>query len=238
MTFEFTADKFFYAWRQLGVDRWPVPLAIRPSAAWRDDWETIESELRQRLRVLEDPDLLPVLRTAADPDMSLVMIGARKKPLRVYGAVTANVGVTLVQRPDPGPDRIGNVVIEVGPPALVPKVFAAVAGDQPAGRHTAMVETWERLQDNTPAVGSVRDDSSTADRMRRLLAAPRTGHGHIEVRADRHAERPSSPRYVSWFDVEGDGRYTYTRSYGDFHIDPCSTGRLQQRIGRLMGATG
>ncbi|MEG8182292.1 hypothetical protein GZH49_27850 [Nocardia terpenica] len=141
MTFEFTADEFFYAWRQLGVDRWPVPLAIRPSVAWRNDWETIESELRQRLRVLDDPDLLPVLRTAADPDMSLVMIGARKKPLRAYGAVTANIAVTLVQRPDPGPDRSGNVVIEVGPPALVPKVFTAVAGDQPAGRRAAMVGT-------------------------------------------------------------------------------------------------
>ncbi|ATL71171.1 hypothetical protein GZH49_27845 [Nocardia terpenica] len=93
-------------------------------------------------------------------------------------------------------------------------------------RRDAARPWWERLQDNTPVVGIVRDDSSTVDRMRRLLAAPRTGHGHIEVRIGRHAARPSSPRYVSWFDVEGDGRYTYTRRYRDFRIDPCSTVRL------------
>jgi hypothetical protein len=233
-TLELTADEMVYAWRQLGLDRWPVPLDFRPSVAWHDEWEAIESQLRQRFPVLEDPDLLPVLQTAADPDMSLVMIGTRKRPLRAYGAVTANIGVTMVQRPDPDPDTSGNVLIEVGPPGLIPKVFGAVAGDRPAGRIPSLVETWERLRDDRPKVGLVYDQRPVAERMRRLLAAPRTGHGHIEVRIDRHGSHRYPPRYISWFDVEGDGRYTYTRRYGDFHIDPCDTGRFRQIIARFM----
>ncbi|WP_280491061.1 ESX secretion-associated protein EspG [Nocardia asiatica] len=235
MRWEFTPDEFLYAWGQLGADRNPVPLSLRPSVAWRDEWEKIERALRQRLPVLEDPDLLPVLRTAADPDMSLLLIGKRKHPMRAYGAATANVGVTLAQRPGPEPAVGGNVVIEVGSPGLVPKVFAAVSGNQPAGRHASMVESWDRLQDTHSVVGLVRDESSIADRMRQLLIAPRAGYGHIEIRWDHRTKRPQQ-RYLSWFDVEGDGRYTYTRRYGDFHIDPCSADEFRRSLARLMQA--
>ncbi|ATL65555.1 ESX secretion-associated protein EspG [Nocardia terpenica] len=233
MKIEFTPDEMIFAWGQLGLDRWPAPLALRSSVAWQRQWEEIERDLRLRLPVLQDPDLVPVLRTAADPDMSLIMIGTRKRPLRAYGAVTANIGVTMVQRPGPEPDVGGNVVIEVGSPGLVAKVFAAVAGNQPAGRASGMVETWERLQDNGASAGFVVEQT-VASRMRELLAAPRIGYGHIEIRPERRSPRPQPPRYVSWFDVDGDGRYTYTRRYGDFHIDPCSTTGFERLITRLM----
>jgi hypothetical protein len=234
MRWEFTQAEALFAWGRIGWDRIPVPLVFRPSVSSQEEWEAIEYELRLRFPVLDDPDLLPVLQTAADPDMSLVMVGARKKPLRAYGAVTANIGVTLVQRPGPDAESGGNIVIEVGSPALVPKVFAAVAGGQPAGQRKGMVETWERVQDGQPVTGLISDEPTIAERMRDLLAAPRTGQGHIEVQLDRHSSRPRPARYISWFDVDGDGRYTYTRRYGDFHIDPCGTDRLRQLIARLM----
>ncbi|WP_280240708.1 ESX secretion-associated protein EspG [Nocardia abscessus] len=236
MRWEFTPDEFLYAWRQLGADRNPVPLSLRSSVVWRDAWEEIERDLRQRLPVLDDPDLVPVLRTAADPDMSLILIGKRKQPLRAYGAVTANVGVTMVQRSGLQPDVGGNVVVEVGSPTLVPTVFAALSGDRRAGRVARMVESWDRLRHNGHAAGLVGDEATVADRMRNLLAAPRVGDGHIEFRGDRRAGQPPPSRYLSWFDVDGDGRYIYTRCYGDFHIDPCGTDDFRREIIRLMGS--
>ena len=234
MKWEFTPAETLFAWEQLGWDRIPAPLAVRPDVSSLDEWARIENDLRERFPVLDDPDLVPVLRTAADPEMSVMMIGARKHPLRAYGAVTANVGVTMVQRPGPEADTGGNVVIEVGAPQRVSQVFAAVAGDRPAGRVRNLVETWERVQDERPAVGFVSDQPETADRIRELLTEPRTGDGHIEIRLDRHEPRQRSPRYISWFDVDGDGRYTYTRRYGDFHIDPCGSDDFRRMIARLM----
>ncbi|MBF6330540.1 ESX secretion-associated protein EspG [Nocardia transvalensis] len=234
MRWEFTQAEFAYAWDQLGSDRYPAPLVVRPEVSSQLAWETLKSELRVRFPVLQDPDLLPVLRTAADPDMSLIMIGARKRPLRAYGAVTSNIGVALVQRPGADDESGGNIVVQVGSPALVPKVFAAVAGDQPAGSHGPLVESLRRLEASTQSAGSVRDQPSAVERIYRLLDAPRVGQGHIEVEPDRHLDRRRPSGYFSWFDVEGDGRYTYTRRHGDFHIDPCSTEVFRTTIGRLM----
>ncbi len=235
MRWEFTQAEILYMWDQMRWDRIPTPLIIRPEVTLQDQWNAIERELVQRLPVLDDPDLLPVLRTAADPDMSLVMVGARKNPIRAYGAVTSTIGVTMVQRPGTDPDAGGNILVEVGPPRLVSKVFAAVAGRQPAGRHVAMVESLDRLGDEQPQSWMVRNEPLIVDRMRELLTAPRISNGHIEILPDRHESRRRAPRYVSWFDVEGDGRYVYTRQHGDLHIDPCSPERFKQLIARLMG---
>ncbi|MBF6245001.1 MULTISPECIES: ESX secretion-associated protein EspG [Nocardia] len=222
MKWEFTQAEFMYAWDRLGLDRFPAPLTVRPDVGSQLEWEALEHQLRQRFPVLEDPDLLPVLRTAADPDTSFVMVGFRRKPLRAYGGIIANIGVSVVQRPGPDPETGGNIVVEVGTPDLVARVFAAVAGQQPAGMVGSLVETWERVQDPGDVTTLVRDEPSAAHRIRNLLSAPRTGHGHIEIRVDRRSTRPFPPRYVSWFDVEGDGRYTYARRYGDFVIAPCA----------------
>lgn len=232
MKWEFTQAEFMFAWDRLGLDRFPAPLAVRPQAGSRAEWDALEQQLRLRLPVLEDPDLLPVLRTAADPDTSLVMVGFRKKPVRAYGAVTANIGVSVVQRPGPDPETGGNIVVEVGNRDHVARVFAAVAGKQPPGNTKSLVENWERVQVSGPVKTLLRDQPTTADRIRTLLSAPRTGHGHIEIRTDRRSECPFPPRYISWFDIDGDGRYTYTRRYGDFHIDPCAA--LDRTIGRLV----
>jgi hypothetical protein len=235
MRWEFTQAEILYAWEQMRWDRIPAPLVVRPEADSQDAWNATERECAERLSVAQDPDLLPVLRTAADPDMSAIMVGTRKHPIRAYGAVTSDIGVTMVQRPSADPDAGGNIMVQVGTPLLVSKVFAAVTGDQSAGRNRAMVERWSRLQDETPQSWMIRDEPLVVDRMHDLLSAPRTGHGHIEVRPDRHESRQRAPRYMSWFDVDGDGRYVYVRRHGDLHIDSCSSGQLQTAIARLMG---
>ncbi|AHH20527.1 EspG family protein [Nocardia nova SH22a] len=228
MKWEFTQAEFMFAWDRLGFDHFPAPLVVNPPVQSQAEWQAIEKQLRLRLSIFEDPDLVPVLRTAADPETSLVMAGFRNRPLRAYGAITSNIGVSIVQRTGPHPESSGDIVVEVGSPSLVARVFAAVAGNRVAGRHPAMVETWERVQDGEP-VG----ENSVADRIRCLLSAPRTGHGHIEVRVGRKNARPHPPRYLSWFDVDGDGRYTYTRRYGDFRIDPCDSDRFRQAVGHM-----
>ncbi|MEU6563338.1 ESX secretion-associated protein EspG [Nocardia nova] len=231
---EFTHAELLYAWGQIGWDRIPAPLIVTPDVASMEQWESVERELRLRFPVSQNPDLLPVLKIAADPDMSLTLVGKRGKHLRAYGAVTSNIGVTMVQRSAPNPDSAGNILVQVGPPALVPKVFAMVAGNHPGGRVPSMVETWERIEDDRPTSWMVRDEPPVADRIRELLTAPRTGFGHIEIRPDRHTDRPRPPRYISWFDVEDDGRYTYTRRHGDFHVAPCNPQRLRTLLSRLM----
>ncbi|MGW0056555.1 hypothetical protein [Nocardia nova] len=231
---EFTQAELLYAWGQLRWDRIPAPLIVAPEVASMEQWDLMESELRLRFPVLQDPDLLPVLKIAADPDMSLTLVGRRGRRLRAYAAVTSDVAVTMVQRIGTDPDTAGNILVRVGSPALVPKAFAMVAGDCPAGHVSSMVEAWERIEDDRPASWMVRDEPLVADRIRELLARPRTGFGHIEIRPDRHTDRPRPPRYISWFDVEGDGRYTYVRRYDDFHVDPCNTQRFQKLLSRLM----
>ncbi|MQY24374.1 ESX secretion-associated protein EspG [Nocardia macrotermitis] len=235
MKWEFTQAEILYAWQQIRWDRIPAPITIAPPVTLQPEWEAVERELSARLPVLNDPDLLPVLRTAADPDMSVIMTGTRKHPIRAYGAVTTTIGVTMIQRPSPDPARGGNILIEVGRPKLIAKVFTAVAGARPAGRLPSMVESWDRMCDGQPASWMVRDEPLVVDRMHDLLTAPRTGHGHIEIQLDRHETRRRKPRYMSWFDVERDGRYVYGRRHGDLHIDPCNPEQFQKSIVRLMG---
>ncbi|MBO0853837.1 MAG: ESX secretion-associated protein EspG [Nocardia sp.] len=234
MRWEFTPAEFLYCWEEIGWDRIPIPLAVYPDIDSEDDWQRLRGELRSRLPVTDDPDLLPVLRVAADPDISIAMLGThRGTPLRVYGAVVTTVGVTMVQRATADPATGGNIIVQVGSAELIPKVCAAVSGETARGRRQPLVESVERLRD-TSDDWMVRDEPSVADRIRDLLAAPRTSEGHIEVRADRHADRPWPPTYMSWFDVTDDGRYTYAHRHGDLQITPCTPDRFRHTITRLM----
>ena len=46
--------------------------------------------------------------------------------------------------------------------------------------------------------------------------------------------RPDPPQYLSWFDVAGDGRYTYRQQYNEFRIDPSSTDDICREITHMM----
>ncbi|MBB5914767.1 hypothetical protein BJY24_003634 [Nocardia transvalensis] len=220
-----------HVWNETGKDRYPFPLKLISAVRWQDDFARVAQELRERLPPGGDPDLSAVLRVAANPAVSLVITGKRRRPLRAFGAVDTTVGVTMVQRPGPTDEFGGNVVIEVGSPAIVYKVFAAVLGNVPAGSRPAMVESLDRIRTSLESWTGTKE--SVTDRMRRLLHAPRSGSGHIEVLCGLQSPRPYPPQYLSWIDVEGDGRYIYREQHNDFHIEPCSQQTIHREIARM-----
>lgn len=235
MTWEFTPDEFMHVWTETGQDRYPFPLQLLSSVRWDDEFERLQSDLRDRLRLGADPDLSAALRVAATPESTLALTGTRKRPLRAFGAVASGIGVTVVQRPGPTAEFGGNVVVEVGTPAIVAKVFAAVLGNVPGGQRPALVESIDRVRLSLESwTGS---QETTTDRMRALLRAPRAGSGHVELRRALHTPRPQPAHYLSWFDVENDGRYLHRRRFNDFHIEPCPPDRLRRELTAMIQAT-
>ncbi|RDI64354.1 ESX secretion-associated protein EspG [Nocardia pseudobrasiliensis] len=231
MKWEFTPDEFMHVWKETDKDRYPFPLSLYSSTEWQSEADRLAEQLRHRLPPGRDADLSAVLRVASNPAVSLCVTGTRKRPIRAYGAIDTTVGVTLVQRPGPTAEVGGNVVIEVGSPAIVPKVFVAVIGNVAAGRHPAMVESFDRIRlDLESWTGS---KESVTDRMRRLLKSPRAAVGHLEVQQAVNTTRPHPPQYLSWIDLENDGRYLYFQQHNDLHIEPCSTERLLHRITQM-----
>ncbi|MFJ1460054.1 ESX secretion-associated protein EspG [Nocardia sp. N2S4-5] len=231
MKWEFTPDEFMHVWAETDIDRYPFPLKLRSSVQWQSEYAKLKEELRQRLPHGHDPDLSAVLRVASNPAVSLLVTGKRKRPVRAYGAIDTTVGVTLVQRPGPTDDVGGNVMIEVGSPAIVPKVFAAVLGDVPPGKHPPMVESFDRIRTDLESWTGTKE--TITDRIRRLLGSPRAGTGHVEVRCGLQDSRPFPPQYLSWVDVEGDGRYVYRQQHNDFHVEPCSQQAILREITRM-----
>jgi len=228
---EFTPDEFMHIWHETGTDRYPFPLRLIASVRWEDEFDRLTSELQQRLPLGDDPDLTAALRVAAHPETSLALIGTRRRPLRAYGAIDTTVGVTLVQRPGPTLDFGANVVIEVGTPATVPRVFAAVLGDIPPGRHPELSEDTNRLLDSFESWNGTKE--TTSDQIRRLLSAPRSGSGIVEcIHALRNSPAPT-PERLNWFDIDGDGRYVYRHQHNEFHIAPCDHATLRHEITRM-----
>lgn len=232
MSWEFTPDEFMHIWKETDLDRYPFPLCLRSSAQWQSEYDKLSWELQARLPSGFDPALSGALRVAGKPAMSLLLMGKRKRPVRLFAAVDTTVGVTLMQRPGPSEDVGGNVVIEIGSPAIVPKVFGAVLGKREAGKHPALVDSLDNIRTSLESWTGSRE--TTAERMQRVLRAPRDGAGHIEVRCGLQDSRPYPPQYLSWFDVEGGGRYTYRQEYNDFRIDPASTEDICREITRMM----
>ncbi|MEV2224017.1 ESX secretion-associated protein EspG [Nocardia vinacea] len=231
MKFEFTPDEFMHIWRETRSDRYPFPLRLIASVRWEDEFDQLTRELDRRLPLYANPDLSAALRVAADPRIALTLIGTRRRLLRAFGAIDADIGVTLVQRPGPTPEFGGNVVLEVGTAAIVPAVFAAVLGDVPPGRHPAVVEDVQRLVDNLESWTGLKETAS--DRIYRLLRAPRSGSGTVEILRGLRDSHPAAPEYLNWFDIDGDGRYHYRHQYNEFHITPWDQPTIRREITRL-----
>ncbi|WP_459547577.1 ESX secretion-associated protein EspG [Nocardia sp. X0981] len=228
MRWEFTPDEFMYLWQVTGRDRYPFPLSPVSAVRRESEYAALAAGLTRRYPAGADPDLDAALRVAADPAITLAAFGTRNGPIRAYGAVDTTVGVVLAQRPEPG----GNVVVCAGTPAVVASMFCAVLGEVPKGSAAPLVGDLERMRETDEVwTGSA---PKTADRMRRLLRAPRDGSGHLEARHGVRDARPLPPRYLSWFDVRGDGRYTYRQEYSDFRIDPISHGDLKRELTQLI----
>ncbi|MBO0852855.1 MAG: ESX secretion-associated protein EspG [Nocardia sp.] len=232
MSWEFTPDEFLHVWQETDLDRLPFPLQLRSSLAWRSDYEKLCWDLRTRMPPGFDPRLSAALRAVAKPEMSLLLTGTRKQPVRIFAGTSEGYGATLVQRPGRTEEFGGNVVVEFGSPTVIPRVFASVLGKIPAGCHPALIESLDTIELSLESWTGTKE--TTTDRMRKLLSQPRIGMGHIEVRCGLHDPRPHPPQYLSWFDVEHDGRYTYRQHYSDFRIDPASAESISAEITRMM----
>jgi len=233
MKWEFTPDEFIHVWNETGLDRYPYPLNLFSSVRWDDEHERIAAQLRNQYPIGSDPDLSAILRVVTEPESTLTLFGTRKRPVRAHGAIVTNIGVTVVQRPSSDPEYGGNVVIETGSPAIIPRVFSAVLGELPKGSQRPLVESVDRIRAHNEVTWTGAKPQ-VADHMRRLLRAPRDGYGHLEARHGLRETTPTPTAHLSWFDVTDDGRYRYRQRYSDFHIDPISHTELRNEITRML----
>lgn len=232
MRWEFTPDEFMHVWRVTDRDRYPFPLSMVSAARWESDYDRLAAELNTRFPKGSDPDLDAALRVAAAPETTVALYGSRTDPIRAYAAIDGTVGVAMVQRPGPDPATGGTIVVRAGTPRVVPMMVDAVLGDVQKGTGPALIDDIDRMRETDGMwIGST---PQVPDRMRRLLRAPRTGSGHIEVRRGIRDSRPFPPGYLSWFDIRDDGRYVYRHEYRDFRIDPVSTAELKQLLAQLI----
>ncbi|WP_328388083.1 ESX secretion-associated protein EspG [Nocardia sp. NBC_00416] len=232
MKWEFTPDEFMHVWQETGRDRYPYPLELRSSVRWEDEYQRLTAGIATRYPRGGDPDLTAALAAAADPESTLTLSGSRRRRIRAYGAFAGNAGVTVVQFPGAETDYDGKIVVQIGSAAVVPSIFLQILGELPKGTRPPLVESIDRLRDTYEVWNGGKPQP--ADRMRRLLKAPRAGSGFLEARHGLRAEQPAEPRYLSWFDIAEDGRYIYRHRYQDFHIDPISHGDLRGEIARLV----
>lgn len=231
MRWEFTPDEFMHVWKVTGRDRYPFPLSMVSAVRLESDYDRLAAELNQRFPAGSDPDLDAALRVAAAPETTVALYGSHSDPIRAYAAIDSTVGVAMLQRPGPDAEAGGTIVLRAGTPKVVPMMVDAVLGEVPRGSRPSLVDDIDRMRETDGMwTGSTPE---TSDRMRRLLRAPRTGSGHIEVRRGIRAGRPFPPGYLSWFDVRDDGRYVYRQEYRDFRIDPMSNTEIKGLLARL-----
>lgn len=227
MSWVFTADEFAHVWRaETGADRHPFPLTAHSAARDEQDHAALALAAAKRWPVGADPDLTAVLRHAAQPATAMALFSTAGPSIRAYGARSGPRGVVLKQYGDHG------VEVFSGGSTMIGRAFAAFLGEQPpAGRAGHLVEDVDRLAAHFESWQ--RSGESTAARMHSLAAASREAAGYIEARAGTDNRVPA--RYLTWFDVEGDGRYLTYHRYRDLHIEPVAKDRLVDAIA-ILGA--
>lgn len=233
MKWEFAPDEFMHVWKETGKDRYPFPLELRSSVRWEDDFHRLAARIETMYPRGADPELTVALRVAAEPEATLALSGSRRRRIRSYGAFSGSAGVTVVQFPGTETDFDGKFVVQIGSPAIVPRIFLQILGELPKGTHPPLVESIDRMRDTYEVWNGGKPQP--ADRMRRLLKAPRAGSGFLQARHRLRDPQPPEPRYLSWFDVADDGRYIYQHRYHDFHLDPVSHDELKHALTRLIG---
>lgn len=164
-----------------------------------------------------------------------MVIGARAQPLRLFCAARDQTTVALAQLPGHSSDVGGNIIVRTGTATSVPGWIAHFAGPSAAGGHPAATIRVADLRARRQAVGLDYGEVSTNDRVRRLLSEPRSGYGHIEVEENRRGTDGPARYYLSWSDVEGDGRYLYRYRRDDLTIEPADAQRFSRALTRVLG---
>ncbi|WP_278263287.1 ESX secretion-associated protein EspG [Nocardia sp. AG03] len=205
MNWHVTPDQFALAWARTDGDRVPYPLAVRASAR-----DTAERAAQQPAldawcaRVL-DADFSAALRVLADPEIRVEVCGRTTSPVRMYGAVSADIAVLAVQEPGSADDRGGALHVQVGSTKrLAAQIFSRLPAQRPGALPRIGAPVAKVREDSRDMVTVPVSGPSDAARIRKLLQRPRTGIGQILVAAGRDKD-PSG--VLSWIDVTGDGRY-------------------------------
>ncbi|MFE3543729.1 ESX secretion-associated protein EspG [Nocardia sp. NPDC059177] len=117
------------------------------------------------------------------------------------------------------------IEVYAGSDLIVARALAAFLGECSPGHEEHLIEDADRIEDHFESWRRPAD--STAARMHKLARAKRDSAGHIEIRTGT-----DPARYLTWFDVSGDGRYLTYRNYRDLHIEPVGKNELISAIRR------
>ena len=225
MRWVFTPDEYAHVWRETGLDRYPAPLLVVETAQTADAARVNRAAAEARYPSRADPELSVALRITATPGTRVQILASA---VRIAGCVVNRSAAVTVQRPD----RFE--VSLVGSGALASALVDAIAPNGP-GREPARATSYANLSgDAAPAVLIDAAAAPVAGPMRTLLAAPRSGSGHIGVQRFLDHDVPQRPRHAGWIDVAGDGRYLVRRG-ADIEIVPASPAVLRAELDRMLG---
>ena len=225
MKWTFTPDEFAFVWRETGLDRFPSPLEIITTARTEDAAAQQVKEAKRKFPPRENPELSVALHVAAHPSTYVKIVN---EPIRIAGSALNGTAVVLVQA-----DNMIHVSL-TRETELTKAVTDAVPNQNP-GRSAAMSASSAKILGEGPT--EVLVDSSRRSvigPMRALLQAARSGEGHVAVHRFADNEFPPKPRYLSWIDVAGDGRYL-VRNGTEIGIAPATRADLQTEIDKLVG---
>lgn len=161
---------------------------------------------------------------------------APARPVRVLGAITADVAVVAVQRAGPTTDRGGDIRLFVDRVKNLSARVISVLPENTSGTTPQLTAPLARVNEDSrnlvtvPVVGP-----TTPTRIRKLLRQARDGIGQIVVSV-RRADGELHPFGVlCWIDVIGDGRYS-VRTGVDVDIVPVTAQQFTTQLRPMITA--
>lgn len=230
MRWTFTPDEFAHVWRETELDRYPAPLHIIETAPTADAARKLRAELNERLPLRSDPDLSVALRIAATPTSHVKVIA--DDTFRMLGCAVNATAVVMSQTAPSSTVHISLVTTKA-----LSRVLAQQLPHVPAGKVRQASAPLTDLADGGPLevlVDPARRPA--ADPVRAVIAARRTRTGHIGVFTGLDRAHAPKPQYVSWIDVEADGRYL-VKSSADVEILSAPAAVVVAELERMLGRT-
>lgn len=227
-------DHFALAWATTGHDTFPPPLRVQPTARTVDECRAQQLALDTWWRGTSTrSDFEVALRVLADPTLRIEVFAVVDEPVRVLGAAAGDHAVVVRQDPGSDPAFGSTIHLRSTPSAeLAAAVVDALPNRSPGTQPAATAAAGELLADRPTSVMYDPYRIPNARRLRRILAAPRDGTGHVMVTA---AGAGSPPQVLSWVDPVGDGRYL-VRAGTDVDCLPATNEEFVAHLNRLVDA--
>lgn len=161
---------------------------------------------------------------------------APSRPVRVLGAITADVAVVAVQRAGPTTDRGGDIRLFVDRAKNLSARVISVLPENIPGSTPQLTAPLARVNEDSRNLVTVPvAGPTTPTRIRKLLRQARDGIGQIVVSV-RRADGELHPFGVlCWIDVIGDGRYS-VRTGVDVDIVPVTAQQFTAQLRPMITA--